>query len=98
MEWDIYEVSSKDSPLQQVMFRGRVRKFCLVNGINVLTENSSDDDNRVRFAVLSGENVSLIIEFINKIIPHTKVEKVMAKVKNPVLSKLKINLDERYSI
>jgi len=97
--WDIYEISS-DEKLQGIKFRGRIRKFGLVNGINVLAENVSpkDAENRVRFAVLSGEDVDKIVWFVKSLFPSAKVELVLSNVKNPVISRLKINDESKYEI
>ena len=96
INWDVYEVIAESSPLEGVKFRGRVRKFCLEAGRNILIENAEDMKNRVRFAIPSGENVSKIIEYIIRVVPDAKVVKIMDKVQNPVISKLKVNSLERY--
>ncbi len=94
--WDIYEIIPESSLVTGVKMRGRIRKFCLEAGRNVLVENVEDIDNRVRFAVPSGESASEIIEYIIGLAPDVKIVQVMKKVPNPVLSKLKINITERY--
>lgn len=98
LNWDIYEVSTKSSSLTEVMLRGRIRKVCLENNLNVLVENAEDKENIVRFAILSGENLSILGKYLEKILPDVKIEKIKAKVQNPVLSKMKVNLEERYNL
>ena len=96
--WDIYEISSLFSQLEGVMLRGRIRKFALLNNINLLVENASDGKGNVRFAVMEGTDVSTIIKKIKEIISDSEVKLVSRKVPNPVLSKLKVNLEERYNL
>lgn len=96
LKWNIYEITSKDN-MQGVMFRGRIRKFGLLNNINVLTENDKYE-NIVRFAVLTGQDEKPIIDFIKKLFPSAEVTLVKENVINPVLSKLRVNLEERYNI
>ncbi len=98
IKWDIYEISSKSTPLTGVMLRGRIRKFCIDNDKNFLVENASDSKEIVRFAVPSGEEINSISEYLRKIIQDVKIEQVMKEVYNPVLSKLKVNLEERYEL
>jgi len=99
LKWDVYEVSSKGEPLVKAKFRGMMRKFGLENDINVLVENSVDDEGRVRFAIISGsEDVDKIKEFILKMKPSAKIESQLTGVVNPVLSKIKCNIKERYDI
>lgn len=50
--WNIYEIESNADTLHGVMLRGRIRKFSIENNINCLTENASDKENAVRFALL----------------------------------------------
>ena len=99
LEWDIYEVTNQTQPLKKVRFRGRIRKFCLQNKINVLVENAVDEENSVRFAVLHQNHAAQQIrEFIERIIPGCKINLIKEKLQNPVMSKMKINLEERYEI
>jgi hypothetical protein len=97
INWDIYEISSL-SNLEGIMLRGRIRKFALLNGINLLTENASDDENKVRFSLIGGEDASIIVKKIKEMIPDSEIKLVKSKVPNPVLSKLKVNLEERYTL
>jgi hypothetical protein len=98
IKWDIYEISSKLTPITGVMLRGRIRKLCIENRRNVLVENTEDIEKRVRFAVPSGENISIISEYLIKIIPDIKIEQVGRDIPNPVLSKLKLNIEKRYDL
>ena len=97
IKWDIYEISSK-TLITGIMLRGRIRKLCLENKRNVLVENTEDVEKRVRFAVPTGENISLISEYLTKIILDIEVKKVEKSVPNPVLSKLKLNIESRYEL
>lgn len=98
IKWDIYEVQTWWTPITGVKFRGRVRKFCLERWINVLVENAQGFERCVRFAVIAGENVSEINEYLKKIVPDVKVEMVIVNVVNPVLSRLNINDENRYTL
>ena len=98
LSWDVYEITTKGSSIQGVMFRGRIRKFALQNGITVLTENASDKENTVRFAVLAGESAEELERFIIGLVEDSQVELIQGDLRNPVLSKLKVNLEERYTI
>ena len=98
INWDIYEIRTESTPINGVMLRGRIRKFCLINNRNVLAENTEDIEKSVRFAVPTGEDVSQIIEFLNKLLPDATIELVRENVPNPVLSKLKVNIEDRYTI
>ncbi len=98
LKWDIYQISTSGSVIKGVKLRGRIRKFCLINEINVLAENAFDEENTVRFAVLSGTDVGKIVEKIKEMIPDSSVELVRESIVNPVLSKLKVNIKERYTL
>lgn len=98
IKWDVYEISSESTPLVGVMLRGRIRKLCLENNQNVLVENTGDVERRVRFAVPSGEDISLIEEYLKNIIPDVRINVIMENVANPILSKLKLNVEDRYSL
>lgn len=98
IKWDIYEISSVSANLEGIMLRGRIRKFALLNNINLLTENASDEEKKVRFAVIQDTDASDIIKKIKEIIPDSEVKLIRQKIPNPVLSKLKVNLEERYTL
>jgi acylphosphatase len=98
-EWSVFEVTSNND-LQGVMFRGRLRKFALEKGINLLTENDEKDNNCVRFAILisESEHISSIIDFIKEKIDTKANVQFIGDFQNPVLSKLKVNDESRYTI
>ncbi len=94
--WDIYEIHSSTS-LQGVMLRGRLRKFANQHNENLLVEN---DENGVivHFALFTNSDPFSIKNYILSIIPDAQVTCIQTAVPNPVLSKLKVNLDDRYTI
>ena len=94
--WDIYEISSS-APLQGVMLRGRLRKFANQHGENLLVEND-EDGKVVRFALLTGSDSSPMKTYIASVVPDAQIERVREAIPNPVLSKIKVNSDERYSV
>jgi hypothetical protein len=96
--WDIYEIHTTQTEIHGVMLRGRIRKLGLEQGFNVLCENASDEEKCVRFAVLRSEDAELVTNYLKHIIPDVAVERVAAAVGNPVLSKLKVNQEERYTL
>ena len=98
LEWNIYEVNSKNHPLTKNRVRGRLRKFALNNNINLLVENTQDGDSRIRFAVLSGTNITPIKNFLIKLFPDVTFDLVFEKVNNPVLSRTQVNLEHRYEL
>ncbi len=98
IKWDIYEVRSESAPMTGVMLRGRIRKFCLGDNRNVLVENTQDIEDSVRFAIPAGENSDDIGLYVSKILPDAKIELVREGVPNPVLSKLKVNIEDRYTL
>jgi len=98
IEWDMYEVSSHEGSVTGNKVRGRLRKFALNNNINLLVENTQDGDPRIRFAVLSGESIDPIKDFLIGLFSDVIFELVYEKVKNPVLSRTQVNLEHRYEI
>ena len=97
-DWNIYNITTESTPIHGVMLRGRIRKFALENSIDLLTENSSDTENTVRFAIHSENKPDQVINFIKTLVSDSKIELALENIKNPVLSKLKVNKKERYSI
>ena len=97
-KWNIYEIKTNETKIHGVMLRGRIRKFALENQIELLTENASDVENCVRFAVGVEQEPDTIVSFICKIIDDAVIEIVLESISNPVLSKLKVNNEERYSL
>ena len=69
-----------------------------MNKINLLTENTSDEEGKVRFAVIENSDVSSVVNKIKEMIPDSEVNLIREKVVNPVLSKLKVNDESRYTI
>jgi len=98
LHWQIYEVTSEKSSLNEVMLRGRIRKFGLENKINVLVENTQDQNNSVRFAVLNDSDAEKVSSYLRAIINDVEVELRLSSVINPVLSKLKVNIESRYTL
>ncbi len=96
--WDIYEIQSDADALHGVMLRGRIRKFTIENDITCLTENASDKENVVRFALVANTDPMKVIHFIQELIPNSTLSKVLESIENPVLSKLKVNDLSRYSL
>ena len=75
-----------------------IRKFGLLNSINIIAENTEDAANRVRFIVLAGTDIGKIKDYINKIIPDCEISLIESNLKNPVLSKVIVNREERYDL
>ena len=50
--WDIYEILSEKHMLHGVKCRGKVRRFAVLNDVDLLIENASDAP-IVRFAILA---------------------------------------------
>lgn len=98
IEWNIYEITTKQSLIHGVMLRGRIRKFSLENNIELLVENATDKINCVRFALCDVVNFDLVAGFVENIITDSTISIVLSNIKNPVLSKLKVNKEDRYSI
>jgi hypothetical protein len=96
--WDVYEVSSMEHSLNGVMLRGRIRKLGIEKSFNVLTENTDDENGRVRFAVLNEQDMMSVTKYLKDMIDDVKVAVVLQKCPNPVLSKIKVNIESRYSL
>ena len=100
IKWNIYQVNSSLSNLIGVKFRGTLRKFSIENNINLLTENASDEENVVRFALIADNNEKNILEkienFVKSIINDSTIKIVLSETINPILSKLKNNDISRY--
>ncbi len=95
-KWDIYNVTTDKTIIHGVKLRGRLRRFAIENGIELLTENATDTENTVRFAIEHGAKPDKFNSFLQDIISDSKVTLAVGAVSNPVLSKLKVNLIERY--
>jgi hypothetical protein len=96
--WDIYEITTEKTEIHGVMLRGRIRKLGLENGFNVLCENATDTEKCVRFAVTVPGDAEKVIDYLKSIIPDVRVSLVLQRVVNPVLSKLKVNQQDRYTL
>lgn len=96
--WNVYEIKTESTPINGVMLRGRIRKLALENNQNILTENTSDIDSSVRFAVISDESADFIIKYLKSIIDDVSIKLILENIKNPVLSKLKVNKEDRYTL
>lgn len=96
--WNIYEVKTQTTSINWVKLRGRIRKLCLEHTMNVLVENTSDIEKSVRFALLADQSSELIVNYLLWLFDDVTIELVLEKVANPVLSKLKVNLEERYTL
>lgn len=98
ISWNIYQITTETIEIHGVMLRGRIRKLGLEQGFNVLCENAADEENCVRFAVLSSGDAESVTNYLKTIIVDVSVELVGKGVSNPVLSKLKVNKEERYTL
>jgi hypothetical protein len=98
IKWNIYEISTENTLINWVKLRWRIRKLAILNNQNVLTENIENLENWVRFAIISWEDSGFIIEYLKEIIPDVKIELVLENIINPVLSKLKVNIESRYDV
>ncbi len=98
LTWDIYEIQPGKAPITGAMFRGRIRKLCLEQDQNVLVENAQDIDGAVRFAVIHGESPKPISDYVRSIRPTANITCIKKAVANPVLSKLKVNIESRYTL
>lgn len=98
LEWQIYEITAKQSSLNGVMLRGRIRKFGIEHEFDILAENTEDAENGVRFAVLDQTYGQAVSDYVKSIIPDSEIRLVSTDVVNPVLSKLKVNQADRYSL
>jgi hypothetical protein len=98
LNWHIYEITTHNTEIHGVMLRGRIRKLGLEQGFNVLCENATDEEKCVRFAVLRGEDAKLVTDYLKRIISDVAIVLVLENIKNPVLSKLKVNKEERYTL
>lgn len=98
LSWNIYEISCDCDSLHGVKFRGRIRKYTIEHNIPCLVENASDKENVVRFALLETAHLEEITAFIKLQMPEAKISPSLQNIKNPVLSKLKVNDSSRYEI
>ncbi len=80
------------------MLRGRIRKLCLQNNINVLAENSADTPGELCFAVLENQDISIIKEYLKTLFEDIKIEPLTKQHPNPILTKIQLNFEDRYDI
>lgn len=98
LSWDFYEIRSKEASLHGIKLRGRIRKFTIENEITCLMENASDEENVVRFALITNSDPKPVLDFIKTVMPEAVVSESLKNIPNPVLSKLKVNDNSRYEI
>jgi hypothetical protein len=98
LSWDFYEIRSPKVVLHGIKLRGRIIKFTIENEITCLMENASDEENVVRFALLTEEDPKSVFEFIKLLVPEVIISESLKNVPNPVLSNLKVNDPSRYEI
>jgi hypothetical protein len=96
--WKIFEITTTETPIHGVMLRGRLRKLATQHKTDLLTENSSDKQNCVRFAVKTTDSEEFVINYIETILEDSAVNLVADNVTNPVLSEIKVNDDSRYTL
>lgn len=94
--WDLYEIRCRKELLHNIKLRGRIRKFTIEHNITCIVENAQDKENIVRFGLIAGSSVSLLLEFIKSILAEAEIVNCLKNVPNPVLSKLKVNDLSRY--
>lgn len=98
LDWRVYDISAETSSLNGVMLRGRIRKLGIEKGFNVLAENAEDRENGVRFAVLTETDADTVMSYLQTIANDISVNLLESNVINPVLSKLKVNIESRYKL
>lgn len=98
LSWRVYDISAVTSSLNGVMLRGRIRKLGIEKGFNVLAGSAEDRENGVRFAVLAEADADIIKSYLQAISDDISVTLLESDVVNPVLSKLKVNIESRYKI
>jgi hypothetical protein len=101
IKWSLYQINSNSSNLIGVKFRGSLRKFAISNSIDLIAENASDEKNCVRFAVFDGisiKDLESLKKFISEFVTDTSVKLIKQGVQNPIMSKLKVNDEDRYKI
>ena len=98
LNWRVYDISAETSSLNGIMLRGRIRKLGIEKGFNVLAENTEDRENGVRFAVLTEADADIIKSYLNTIANDISISLLESGVVNPVLSKLKVNIESRYQL
>ena len=98
IKWNVYEISTAITQITGAMFRGRIRKLGLEKNINVLVENAEDIEDRVRFATTNIADYEKIAAYTKSVASDAQIELVLENIANPVLSKLKVNIESRYTL
>ena len=98
LKWDIYEITTDGELVNGIKLRGRIRKLGIAHEFNVLVENTADTENGIRFAVLDKEHAEKVADFVHSVISGAHITLVSESVPNPVLSKIKVNMEHRYEI
>jgi len=89
--WDVYEMDSSLSRLHHVKCRRRIRNFGIKNNFDVLSENAVDKENVVRIAVVHGQDIHSLKDYLAEEFEDIEITKIESGISNPVLSKWKIN-------
>lgn len=90
LNWNVYEIHSSQT-IHGVKMRGRMRNFSMEKDFDLLVENAVDTTNVVRFAVLDVNNLPALEKYLSTILKDFKINLISNGMKNPVLSKLKVN-------
>lgn len=98
LRWNIYDIKATTSSLNGVMLRGKIRKLGIEKKLNVIVENTEDRQNGVRFAVLAQADADIIKNYLSTVANDITVELIDEGVLNPVLSKMKVNIESRYEL
>ncbi|PIR57621.1 MAG: hypothetical protein COU71_02955 [Parcubacteria group bacterium CG10_big_fil_rev_8_21_14_0_10_38_31] len=98
ISWNIFEITTTSTPIHGVMLRGRLRKLSIDQKFLLLTENATDKENCVRFAVSSMEDAQKVIVYLQSLIEDVHITEIAKNVPNPVLSKMKVNDESRYTL
>jgi hypothetical protein len=93
----LYEITSPDST-KSVKLRGRLRKLAISKNLNLLVENSTDKEGVVVFALIENSNKLFLSEYLKTILNTFEIKLVLKSVENPVLSKMKVNISDRYEL
>ena len=96
--WDIYEITTDGESVNGVMLRGRIRKLGIERGLNVIAENTTDVSNGVRFAVLNQTDGETVSKYVKSVVKGCSIAKIANSVANPILSKMRVNIAERYEL
>ncbi len=95
--WSIYQIVC-EQPIHGVMLRGRLRKLSIEQNIPFLVENASDTPNCVRFAIQNEDALETILSYLDEVLKNHSTTLVLNGIVNPVLSKLKVNQINRYTL